>query len=60
MPNLNQSEFNSIREVASCHITTAMKLEEYASKCNDPQIRQMFTQSANDARRGAHQLTNML
>ena len=60
MGNLNQSEFNSIRETASCHITTAMKLEDYAQKCTDPQIKQMFTQGAQSARQGAKKLTDML
>ena len=60
MSNLNQCEFNSIREVVGSHITTAMKLGEYAAKCNDPQIKQMFTQGAQDARKSANQLTNML
>lgn len=60
MGTLNQSEFNSIREVASSHITTACKLEDYAQKCSDPQIKQMFSQSAQGARQSAKKLTDML
>ena len=60
MPGLSQMEFNSIREIASGHITCATKLDEYASKCNDPQIKQMFQRAAQDARKSAQTLTGLL
>ncbi|MCL2415297.1 MAG: hypothetical protein FWD01_00655 [Defluviitaleaceae bacterium] len=60
MANLSQLEMNFIRETASCHITAASKLSEYAQKCNDSQIVQMFQKAADDANRAAKNLTQML
>ena len=60
MANINQSEFNSIREFAAAHQNVACKLDEYAGKCSDPQIKQMFTQASQSARQGAQKLTSML
>ncbi|MCL1936159.1 MAG: hypothetical protein FWF57_07300 [Defluviitaleaceae bacterium] len=60
MSNRNQAELNSIREIVSCHMTSACKLDDYANKCTDPQIKQMFSQSAQSARQSASKLTNML
>jgi len=60
MANLNQSEFNSIREIVTAHQTVACKLSDYANQCNDPQLKQMFTQASQSARQGAQKLTSML
>ena len=60
MPNLSQMEMNFIRETASCHITAASKLADYASKCNDGQIVQMFQKASDDANKAAKNLTQML
>jgi hypothetical protein len=60
MPNLSQMEFNSIREIASGHITTAAKLSQYAEHCTDPNIKQMFQKAAQDATKSAQTLTAML
>ena len=60
MANLNQNEFNSIREVALNHITSANKLETYAQHCSCPETKAMFSTAANDARQGAQKLMNML
>jgi hypothetical protein len=60
MPNLSQMEFNSIREIASGHITCAVKLNQYAERCSDPNIKQMFQKAAQDATRSAQTLTSML
>ena len=60
MPNLNQLELSSIREVAGCHQTTACKLNNYANQCADPQIKQMFTQAAQEASKSAQKLIQML
>jgi len=53
-------EFNAIREITGCHITSASKLNEYAEKCNDGQIKQMFTKAAQDASKSVQNLANML
>jgi len=53
-------EYNSIREVAGAHITCANKLNEYAQKCTDGQIKQMFEKAAQDATSSAQKLAGML
>lgn len=60
MPNLSQMEFNAIREITGCHITSACKLNEYAEKCTDGQIKQMFSKAAQEAGKSAQTLANML
>lgn len=60
MANLNQAEFNSIREITLAHQTMACKLENYANQCQDPQIKQMFTQASESAKQSAQKLTQML
>jgi len=60
MPNLSQTEFNAIREITGCHITSSSKLNEYAEKCSDGQIKQMFQKAAQEASKSAQNLANML
>ncbi|MCL2350485.1 MAG: hypothetical protein FWC67_03285 [Defluviitaleaceae bacterium] len=60
MPGLSQMEFNAIREIAGGHIMCATKLNEYAQKCTDPQIKQMFEKAAQDSKKTARALTEML
>jgi len=60
MPNLSQMEFNAIREISGSHLTSACKLGQYAEKCTDGQIKQMFTKAAQDAGKSAQTLANML
>ncbi len=60
MPNLNESELNSIREAVTAHQTTANKLCDYANQCQDAEIKQMFQQASTQAKQGAQKLTNML
>ena len=60
MGNVSQMEFNAIREIAGGHITVASKLNEFAQKCNDPQIKDMFENAAQDAKKSAMTLASML
>ena len=60
MPNLTQSEVNSIREVAMCHQSVSRKLNNYAGQCHDPQIKQMFEKAGTDANSAAQKLIQML
>ncbi len=60
MPKLSQTELNSIREVVACHQTTAAKLSDYANQITDPQIKQMFTKAAQEARNAANNLISMI
>jgi spore coat protein CotF len=57
---LNQSELNSIREVVSSQHTTSSKLSAYANQCQDANIKQMFTQAAQEAQKSAQTLMQML
>ncbi len=61
--NLNtitQQELQSIREIASGHVTMSKKFGVYASQVQDPQIKQMFQQASTDAQTTATNLTNSL
>jgi len=60
MTNLTQSELNSIREVVTGHQTMACKLSNFAGQVQDPNIKQMFTKAAQDARTAAQNLVEML
>ncbi|MCL2566031.1 MAG: hypothetical protein FWE24_09530 [Defluviitaleaceae bacterium] len=60
MSNLTQQELNSIREVVTAHQNVASKLDSYAQNVNDPAIRQMFDKGAQDARKNAMDLINLI
>ena len=60
MTKMNQMELNSIREVVTAHQMTANKLTSYAGSCQDPQIKQMFTKAADEAKKSAQNLIQML
>ena len=49
MTGLNQIELQNLRHLIGTHATCYEKLNTYASQCVDPQIKQMFTKSAQDA-----------
>lgn len=57
---LSQLELSSIREIAGCHITCANKLNEYVQKCNDNEVKQMFTKAAQECNKSVQALTQML
>ena len=58
--NLNQTELQSLREITSSHITMSKKFGDYASKVQDSQKKQMFSQASKDANTTATNLTNSL
>ena len=60
MANISLSELNSIRECVASHQTVSAKLNDYSSKCNDPQIKQMFSQASTQASQAAQKLMQML
>ena len=60
MAGLSQMEFNAIREIAGGHLVTATKLNEYSQHCVDPQIKKMFHSAAQEAKKSAVTLTDML
>ena len=47
MANLNQLELQNLRELIAGHETASNKLQDYAHHCSDPQLKQMFQQSAS-------------
>ena len=49
MPNLNQVELQNLRHLIGAQQTCYEKLNTYASQEVDPQIKQMFTKTAQDA-----------
>lgn len=49
LPNLNQEELQNLRHIIGAQETSYEKLNTYASQAVDPQIKQMFTKSAQDA-----------
>jgi hypothetical protein len=49
LPQLNQMELQNLRHFIGSHETAAQKLKTYAQQCQDPQIKQMFQKSAQDA-----------
>jgi len=60
MSNLNQVELQNLRHLIGEQETTYQKLNTYASQCVDPQIKQLFTQSAQDALKTKNQLMSFL
>jgi len=46
---INELELQNIRHLIGSHETAYQKLSTYAQQCQDPQIKQMFQRSAQDA-----------
>jgi len=57
---LNQLELQNLRHLIGAHETAYQKLQMYAQQADDPQIRQMFQKSAQDAQRAKQQLLSLL
>lgn len=49
MANLNQIELQNLKHLISTQEISYQKLNTYASQAVDPQIKQMFTKSAQEA-----------
>jgi len=60
MTQLNQQELQNLRHLIGSHETSAKKLEAYAQQATDPQIKQLFQKSAQDARNTKQQLMSFL
>ncbi len=60
MPDLNQMELQHLRHLIGAHEITYQKLNTYASQAVDPQIKQMFTKSAQDALNTKQKLMSFL
>lgn len=60
MANLTQIELQNIRHLIRNHETSYQKLNTYASQAVDPQIKQVFTKSAQDALNTKQKLMSFL
>ena len=49
MADLNQMELQHLRHLIGAHETAYQKLNTYSSQAVDPQIKQLFSKSAQDA-----------
>ena len=60
MADLTQIELQNLRHLIGAHETAYKKLNTYASQVVDPQIKQMFTKSAQDALNTKQKLMSFL
>ena len=60
MANLNQLELQNLRHLIGAQDTSYQKLNSYATQAVDPQIKQMFTKSAQDALNAKQKLLTFL
>ncbi|MBO5178979.1 MAG: hypothetical protein J6B87_01340 [Clostridia bacterium] len=60
MPKLNEVELQNVRHLVGAHETSYQKLTTYANTCTDPQIKQMFEKSAQDALNTKQKLMSFL
>ena len=60
MPKLNEVELQNVRHLVGAHETSYQKLNSYANSCTDPQLKQMFEKSAQDALNTKQKLMSFL
>ena len=60
MSQLNQMELQNLRHLIGSHETAYQKLQQYAQMATDPQIKQMFQQSAQEAKNTKQKLMSFL
>ena len=60
MSDLNQVELQNLRHLIGAHENVYQKLNVYASQAVDPQIKQTFTKSAQDALNTKQKLMSFL
>lgn len=60
MADLNQVELQNLRHLISSSETSYNKLNNYAGQAIDPQIKQVFTKSAQDALNNKQKLMTFL
>ena len=60
MPKLNEVELQNVRHLIGAHETSYQKLTSYANTCMDPQIKQVFEKSAQDALNTKQKLMSFL
>jgi hypothetical protein len=60
MADLTQVELQNLRHLIGAHETVYQKLNNYSSQAVDPQIKQIFTKSAQDALNTKQKLMSFL
>ena len=60
MAYLNQIELQHLRHLIGAHETAYQKLNTYSAQAVDPQIKQIFTKSAQDALNTKQKLMSFL
>ena len=60
MADLNQVELQKLRHLIGAHETTFQKLNTYSSQAVDPQIKQIFSKSAQDTQNTKQKLMTFL
>jgi len=60
MAQLNELELQNLRHLIGSHETAYQKLTTYAQQATDPQIKQYFQKSAQDAQKTKQQLLSFL
>ena len=60
MSQLNEMELQNIRHLIGSHDVAYQKLQMYAQQATDPQIKQMFQKSAQDALNTKQKLISFL
>lgn len=60
MAQLNQQELQNLRHLIGSHETAYQKLQQYAQQATDPQVKQMFQKSAQEAQNTKNQLMQFL
>ena len=60
MSQLNQMELQNLRHLIGSHETASQKLSQYAQQATDPQVKQMFQQSSQEAQNTKNKLMSFL
>ena len=60
MANLTQVELQNLRHLIGSHETAYQKLNAFSAQAVDPEIKQMFTKSAQDALNTKQKLLSFL
>ncbi len=60
MAQLNQMELQNLRHLIGSHETAFQKLQTYAQQATDSQVKQVFEQSAQDAKNTKQKLLSFL
>ncbi|OQB20477.1 MAG: hypothetical protein BWY11_02317 [Firmicutes bacterium ADurb.Bin182] len=60
MVQLNELELQNLRHLIGSHETAYQKMTVYAQSASDPQVKQFFQKSAQDAQKTKQQLLSFL